>query len=162
MSQLCVDPSRGLITVSPVGSLTEHAFQDLIRAMLLHPEFRAGMSSLWDLRGCDISGLEADGMRRLRVFQEVDGHRRGHARVAFVAADDVTFGLARMFSVLGGPEHLEIRVFREASDAVTWLGEVAETERAAVSGGAFDPFGPPRPGFRSWSRSGRWQTDSTV
>ena len=39
-----------------------------------------------------------------------------------VAPGDLGFGLARMFEALSDPSEPEVRVFRDLSEARTWLG----------------------------------------
>ena len=45
----------------------------------------------------------------------------GAARVAYVAEDDLTFGLVRMFEVFREQENYQTKVFRDEQAARTWL-----------------------------------------
>ncbi len=45
------------------------------------------------------------------------------ARVAFLAADDVSFGLLRMFEVFREQDNYETKVFRDEQNARYWLKE---------------------------------------
>jgi len=45
------------------------------------------------------------------------------SRNAFVAPDDFSFGLARMYEVFRDQEGYEIRVFRGEQEAIAWLNE---------------------------------------
>ncbi|MFQ5350627.1 MAG: hypothetical protein ACE5EG_09320, partial [Thermoanaerobaculia bacterium] len=50
-------------------------------------------------------------------------HWPSAARVAYLAADDLTFGLLRMFEVFREQENYQTRVFREEQEALEWLQE---------------------------------------
>jgi hypothetical protein len=47
------------------------------------------------------------------------GRRRG--RIALVAADDATFGIARMYAAYREKSGITLEVFRQIEDADTWL-----------------------------------------
>jgi len=71
---------------------------------------------LWDLR---------DGVHfSHQQIQEIA--RKGRlwpapARVAYLASDDLAFGLSRMYEVYGEREQFETMVFRNKQEALEWL-----------------------------------------
>lgn len=79
--------------------------------------------SLWDLTGITVR-ISTDEIRRIATF--VTGNAGPQAgRAAIVVAQDLGFGLGRMYAsmVLGSP--VESRVFRDHNEALEWLREVA-------------------------------------
>jgi hypothetical protein len=52
--------------------------------------------------------------------------KRGLRRTAVVAADDVGFGLGRMFATRAAEYGLAVQVFRDDLEAVSWLLGVSE------------------------------------
>lgn len=123
MSDLSLDPSRGLVVMAPTGALTLAAVQDLIQRMLEHPHFTPNMACIWDLRGCDVSGMDEEDVRKIATFNASQQGRRGQGRVALVSTSDLSFGLTRVYGVLGDVPHLEFRSFRELEAAEAWALE---------------------------------------
>jgi hypothetical protein len=76
---------------------------------------------LWDATGYLKFSSEELGKIAARGRQ----HWPTPARVAYLAADDVSFGLFRMFEVFREQENYETRVFREEQEAMNWLKEWA-------------------------------------
>ena len=54
-----------------------------------------------------------------RIGDIGDGKERGP--IAVVAADDLTFGMVRMFAAIAEPIGMRVSAFRQVSDAEQWL-----------------------------------------
>jgi len=82
-----------------------------------------GYGELFDARGAR-TDLSADGVRRL-----VERARQAHAGglvvgpTAIVADNDVVYGMARMYAMLGEFVHAPVEVFREVEPALAWLDD---------------------------------------
>ncbi|HET7461450.1 MAG TPA: hypothetical protein VFJ82_09375 [Longimicrobium sp.] len=82
-----------------------------------------GYAELFDARGAR-TDLSPDGVRRL-----VERARQAHAAgqvvgpTAIVADNDVVFGMARMYAMLGEFAHAPVEVFREVEPALAWLDD---------------------------------------
>ena len=84
---------------------------------------------LWDLtRNLKFTGEE---MRAIAAR----GRERwpGAARVAYLAADDLSFGLLRMFEVFREQDNYETRVFRDEAEARQWLARWVSPEGATAA-----------------------------
>lgn len=103
--------------------MTVDRLKDLLTTMLEHPDFRPGMPSLWDLRNCDLSLVDAPAMRALRDFNIERSEARGRARVALVTATDVGFGIMRMYEARVDVPTAVTRVFRDRAEAEHWIFE---------------------------------------
>jgi len=80
------------------------------------PEFHPGMRQLSDARGATsaVSGEGVRGLARHSAFGP-DSQR------AIVVSDDALFGVSRMYEAQAETAG-EVRIFREVSEALTWLG----------------------------------------
>ena len=77
---------------------------------------------LWDLtRNFVFTSAEI-----AQIAERGKTHWPSASRVAYVAADDLSFGLLRMFEVYREQENYETRVFREEQGARDWLKEWVE------------------------------------
>ena len=72
---------------------------------------------LWELTDC--FALEPEEIEMIASRGRV--HWTAAARVAYVAADDVSFGLLRMFEVYREQDDYQTKVFREEKSALAWL-----------------------------------------
>jgi len=77
---------------------------------------------LWDLT--DYFNFESDEIAK--IAERGRTHWPSSSRVAYIAADPLSFGLLRMFEVYREQENYETRVFREEQDALKWLMEWVE------------------------------------
>ena len=66
--------------------------------------------------------LSAEEIRRLVSLTARLREEHGHARTAFVAESDVTFGLARMYATLAADTDGGFMVYRTMDDGAAWLG----------------------------------------
>lgn len=75
---------------------------------------------LWDMRSIIIEQSQSE-LREIAMNSAATFS--GPSRVAFVADDDLSFGLLRIFEVFNDQEsrHKETRVFRDYQQAIDWL-----------------------------------------
>lgn len=123
MTELSIDRARRLVRITPGGQLNADSGLRLFRQMLEHPDFEPGMSSVWDLRQCDVSAMNAESFRAIADYSAQRAKDRGTARVAYVSDTNFAFGLSRMFEVVGKVAHLETRAFRDIASAEAWVLE---------------------------------------
>ena len=85
------------------------------------PGFREGLSLVVDFRASEtpISGTE---VRELAEFARRADAKWGTTKWSFIASDDMTFGLSRIFMALTSEHQVETHVFRNIHDANGWLG----------------------------------------
>jgi hypothetical protein len=78
-------------------------------------------TQLFDARRATLV-LSAEEIRRLVALTARLREEHGHARTAFVAESDVTFGLARMYATLAADSDGGFMVYRTMEDGAAWLG----------------------------------------
>jgi hypothetical protein len=77
-------------------------------------------SVLVDAREASTNLLPAEAHTLVAKIRTIgDGRERGP--IAVVAADDLTFGMVRMFAALAEPTGMRVSAFRQVSDAERWL-----------------------------------------
>ena len=118
--ELQVDVERGLAIVRVMGLIDFDVLAEGTPDLLAHEDFRPGMPTVFDLRGASMEAVSAAQMRRTAELNRTLAERRGDARIAAVAGDDLSFGVARMYEVLGNTPHLTFAVFREMHEAEAW------------------------------------------
>jgi hypothetical protein len=95
----------------------EPTLEDVLRAIdEFDPE---SVLRLWDVS----VGLSLSSEELQRVAEHGKSRGFGPGRVAFVAPRDLGFGLLRQYEVYREAEGQELRVFRNAGDALAWLRE---------------------------------------
>lgn len=124
-----IDLRRNLAIVT----LEEDFTYDILRAAYLgvveHPDRKAGMNSIWDVRAVKSSDLT---QVELGAFRDLlHGHigaDADHLKTAILSGPDVTFGMARVFqSVTDAELPAQFEVFETPEEAEAWLrGEAVE------------------------------------
>jgi len=115
------DDSVGIARVRVTGVYDLESVDRVSEALLDLPGFTPGTGVLYDVRGIDPGNVDAQQMRMLGKRNEARADRRGSGKMAVLVSNDVTFGLARMYSVLGVPPNVDMRPFRDSSEAEAWL-----------------------------------------
>lgn len=127
-----VNDAEGYGRIVVAGVVVPAEYDAAVRRVLAHPRFQPGMPLVFDLRAADLSRLTAEAFRGFAVINQDFAGRRGRARSALLVADDLQFGLLRMYEVLGATQNLENRVFRDLDDAIAWArGDAADASDAA-------------------------------
>jgi hypothetical protein len=116
-----VDTNRRLVIVTPAQSITVEQACDTLRAMVLLPDFRISMPSIWDLRHTELMHINGQDIGTLSKVAHELKEQRGAAKTAIVVGSDLSYGLGRMFELLNGTSHLEARVFRDMASAEFWV-----------------------------------------
>jgi hypothetical protein len=120
-----VNDAEGYGRIVVAGVVVPAEYDAAVRRVLAHPRFQPGMPLVFDLRAADLTQLSAEAFRSFAVTNQDVAARRGRARSAIVVADDLQFGLLRMYEVLGATQNLENRVFRELAAAIAWARDGA-------------------------------------
>ncbi len=120
-----INKTTDLISVIAEGDLTFEEILLGLTRVVEHPDFVKNQDVIWDFRNAkpavfpeprDIR-LLADHMRNLR-------EKRGSGyKVAVIASEDHTFGLARMYEAYSDRLPFELTVFRDAGKAYEWLND---------------------------------------
>jgi len=124
------DPARGLCVHRFFGRIT---FQDLLATMAeggaVEPD-RSGINALWDFS----QAFPAVSPEELERLADLAGQQSGGAacpQAAIVAADDLSFGLARVYSArVNSRSAAEVRIFRTREEALQWVAPLASDRRA--------------------------------
>lgn len=117
-----VDTAAGVITHKVTGDLL---FEDVRQAFAVrtsHPDFRPGMSILWDFSEGNASRLTSEDIRKIAGQNKARLKRSGVPyKVAFLAPRDIEYGLSRMYEMFADASLAENRVFRTLDEARRWL-----------------------------------------
>ena len=116
-------PEYNVVICRHVGTIDDQEFISSYHSLFEEDRFDPAMDLLVDLRQADSS------KRSQEAIQEFAGYLKGwmqkteeRSRVAVIAPEDVSFGLARMYEVYAEPAHRDFMVFRETNAALEWLG----------------------------------------
>ena len=113
-----IDVERRLVTSRAWGALTDDDVREHYQALRADPLFDPTYRQLVDMTGITEDRVDTATKRRESQNQIfVPGVRR-----AWVASQDYTFGMARMYAVAAENQGQNIGVFRARSDAEEWLG----------------------------------------
>jgi hypothetical protein len=117
-----IDTALRLVIVTYVGKVTLASLAAAQAEARRHPDFDPGFALLFDYTKADPSEIDTAAVKRIAA-----GTPFGPAAPrAFVVADDVGYGLVRMFraySELAGRGDM-VEAFRDRDEAIRWIASV--------------------------------------
>lgn len=116
-----LNENLGVIVLRYRGSVDFNEIRKALDDVVRLPGFKAGLCLVADFRD-NSTPLTAAEVSALADYAKRTDADWGVTKWAFIAAKDVTFGLARMFSALTANYQVTTNVFRDARAADDWLG----------------------------------------
>lgn len=113
-----IDEERGLVLAVCAGVFDVEDAQVEVQAFWKLPG-REGRPVIWDLRDAEVD-MQAEAPRELAHFVLENQPDPPPPRVAFVAPDDLVFGMSRMFEAYREDPATEFKVFRDLEEALQW------------------------------------------
>jgi hypothetical protein len=105
-----------------VGVVPDQEFLSSYRAFYEDPRFEKSAKVLVDLRRTDSSVRSSEALRSLAEFMgRQPAVSAARPRVAVIASEDLSFGLARMYQVFSDTVSWDFAVFRAPDAALAWL-----------------------------------------
>lgn len=92
------------------------------RLRLLEESMEVALSRITDMSEVTDSSLDYETMEQFAVTRRLVWLKSG-IRSAILAPSPLTFGLARIFQSINNNPKIEIRLFKERSDALEWLAD---------------------------------------
>ena len=115
-------PEANLIVLVHAGVVSDDEFVSSYKAIYEDVRFDKSSKILVDLRHTESSVRSSATLRRFAEFMELKFKDISvHPKVAVVAPEDVSFGLARMYQVFSHKVQWEFQVFRSTEKALAWL-----------------------------------------
>ena len=116
-------PDAKLVILVHVGVVPDDEFLSSYRALFEDARYDKSFNKLVDLRRADSTARSPEALRQFADFvrQQFAGSEEG-PKVAVVAPEDISFGLARMYGALSDAVPWKFVVFRDAEAALSWLG----------------------------------------
>ena len=118
---LTVNNGIGVIVLRAKQPMTFNEIRMVFVEMVGLPGFKEGMCLVADFRGSGTS-LSADHVRELSVHAHHTDSAWGVTKWAFLASDNLMYGLSRMFGTLTDRHQVTTHVFRTVTEADGWLG----------------------------------------
>jgi SpoIIAA-like len=127
-----IDPKVGLLIVRAEGVVTQAERVETVMAWMTDPLFRPDLDTI-----CDFSEAQSTPtMAELRELAGLAGRYTayvGNARLAIVTSKAITFVVAQEFASMAKRIPLEVRVFADREEALSWLRpEQASRARRAL------------------------------
>lgn len=117
-----VDRSGSFTRVTAEGLLSREALEETISALMGNGRAAPHVDLLWDLRAARLNEINGTDVRRLAALVSAKGRHCRGCKAAILVADDVGFGIGRMWELLTEDDlPIHSRVFRSAAEAEAWL-----------------------------------------
>ena len=113
----------GLFEVTTVGDATLQGFNDFVKAIFEHEEWKPGGRILLDHTKLNTAPLTVEEVRAIANIATKYNEQFGKAKLALVVDRDLEYGMARMWQVFVETEvwYASEKLFRDRDEAVAWL-----------------------------------------
>ena len=120
-----IDKKNGVVYRRIWGIATPEEMVESYGAVFEHPDFRAGMLALTDMRDIEPTAAKKD-ILKVVSFVRKRARELGEMKVAYVVATEVSFEKVR--GVKEGLEEtgVDVGIFRTMESAIEWLGLPAD------------------------------------
>jgi hypothetical protein len=114
-----VDHDRQRVLITATGDIR---IEDMAALMMELTDNRVfAYAQRFDARNATVM-MNAEDVRRIVPLIARLREEHGHARTAFIAESDVTFGMARMYATLSADSDSGFMVYRTIEEGEAWLG----------------------------------------
>lgn len=86
------------------------------------PRFDSAYAEVFDLREAEKLDVSQGDVTQIVGYEKSHEQYVGSRKAAFIAPQDLEYGLGRMYELMEDDSPMETRVFRDASAACEWLG----------------------------------------
>ncbi|NNL65011.1 MAG: hypothetical protein HKP30_02085 [Myxococcales bacterium] len=125
MIQYDFDPIQSITRVTVSGELRDAEVLSWFRGFLDDLRDAKQVSGIVDTRGVTDLNVTSETVHQMTILVEGRQDVFTGSRWAFIADQDIVFGLSRMYQLLREEAPYEIRVFREMEPAREWFEEGA-------------------------------------
>ena len=115
------DKAFNILVITIKGKLTFGSIEDAAIQLLNSNEYPMDISTLWDLRLADISGVDAEFMNKLIETRERMVQLRGEAKIALLAGSETAFGVGKAYEIISEQLPQKMHVFKDLDEARKWL-----------------------------------------
>ena len=112
---------QGLVTITANGKILFEDIRSAVEAPCTINGYQKGFNILWDFHKATVSSISNEEIRNLVSIFELKGKEYGVNRIAFLVTRDVDFGIMHMFLAYGLHLPFRMAVFRDLSEAISWL-----------------------------------------
>ena len=129
-----IESGDGLMVVRflPGTTLTYELAVDVLRSQRGCSK-NLTVNDIWDTRGC-VAADDFDSNDVMRVVDDIRNLHTGgrfHEKSAIIVDSEESFGVSRMFQILGEALPYEIQIFRDMPSARAWIGRRRERGETA-------------------------------
>ncbi len=117
-----IDIERRIVLFRATGRFSSDELLGCLQEVIADPSFERDFDHLVDLREVTHFGATSSDMRKRTAADRELEPEIDSSRIAIVSADDVVFGMSRMYEQLMEDAPPVVRTFRSIGEAATWLG----------------------------------------
>jgi len=104
------------------GPASVDGFRSMVKVLVESPEWIIGTPQIVDHRELDVTVIVPDELKAVNEILQDFSKDLGSGACAFVVGDELGFGFARMYEIIGGDTvHSKVEVFYSFRDALIWI-----------------------------------------
>lgn len=116
--------SPDYVYIRTAGKASVDGFDKILTGIVNSPNWKTGMKQLVDHSNLQVKYLNSSDMQQILEIVKKNSTKLGNGKCAFVMKNELGFGMARMYELIGGEKiHQGISVFYDINKAIEWLKE---------------------------------------
>ena len=120
------EPEKGFLIIVVKGKPSPEEYKTAMDEITQSEQYPADINAIWDVTEQDFRKVDTSIVRHIIEISK-QYPERCTSRVAFIAKDDLAFGMLRMYEILSSTEESglsqNVGVFRTYSEGEKWLLE---------------------------------------
>ena len=123
--EITFDKNESFVAIHTSGELNGEGHRLLLRELITHPKWKAGMDVLVDHRAASLATTTLHDIQLVSLsVKELKNYLGSGGRCAIILSDDAEFTKVAMWKVMTAPEvGFKIELFDSLEDAKKWLYE---------------------------------------
>lgn len=122
MIRVSIDHARRTRFIYFENTVDDIQLLETYRKLVKEPDFDIHYNDLVDLSSVDQFDITANGLHQVADLLKPYTGEQIHSKLAIVATKAHVYGMARMYQMIRADAPRQVRVFREMSEASSWLG----------------------------------------
>ncbi|HSJ47840.1 MAG TPA: hypothetical protein VLA26_03245 [Gammaproteobacteria bacterium] len=118
--RIAVDDTSGWGKATISGEITPQGLVEMLEAAWSHPQYSRVEAAIWNFLDAHTT-MRLDDLLQFNAWVATTKRDRGAKTIAIVAADDVIFGVGRMFHAVQPELGWKLCIFRDEPEAIAWL-----------------------------------------
>jgi len=117
-----INEKNRLVELNGYDRITRGEIINILQAVHYDPARKKGFGIVLNFGEANLGALKAKDLQITIAHQKMYQDECQFSKVSIVAQSDREYGISRMWEMMGFGDIMNVKIFRNLSEAMTWLG----------------------------------------